>query len=91
MAKSKKQRRLFLSVDVWRATFGPVSVTAIYDVFQQKFGIEKHNMKNYSFSHCVEALRKLEDPNYKTGDLALSKPNDIEVEYTEVIAEDNEQ
>ena len=77
---SKKQRKQFLSVDVWRPTFGPVSVTAVYDVFQQKFGVEKHNMKNYSFSHCVEALRKLEDEDYKTGDFALSPQKDcIEV------------
>lgn len=62
--KRKKQRQRFLQVDVWRSEFGPVSVRAIYDVFQQKKGIETHNLKNHSFSECVNFLRMLEDENY---------------------------
>ena len=71
MARKKNNRRSFLEVDVWRNHFGTVSVTAIYDVFMRRFNVEKHNMKNYDFSHCVEELRKLEDPNYIEGDMAL--------------------
>ena len=63
--KNKKQRKRFLAVDVWRSQFGPVSVRAIYDVYAQKFNVEMHNMKNYSFSQCINALRKLEDEEYK--------------------------
>ena len=63
--KNKKPRKRFIAVDVWRSQFGPVSVRAIYDVYAQKFNVETHNMKNYSFSDCVNGLRKLENPDYK--------------------------
>jgi len=56
--KVKKERQMFLDVDVFRSSFGPVSEKAIYDVFQTTFNVQKYNMKNYSFSHCVESLRK---------------------------------
>lgn len=62
--RKPRQRRKFLAVDVWQTQFGPVSETAIYDVYSTKFKVEQHNMKNYTFSHCVNALRKLEDPDY---------------------------
>jgi hypothetical protein len=47
----------------------------------QEFGVEKSKMKNFSFSHCVEALRKLENPEYKKGDMSLTK----EIEVVEPI------
>lgn len=62
--KNKKIRRKFLAVDVWRSQFGPVSVKAVYDVFQTKRKIETHNLKKFSFSECVNYLRGLEDPDY---------------------------
>tara|TARA_R110000772_G_scaffold101363_1_gene201814 strand:+ start:23 stop:373 length:351 start_codon:yes stop_codon:yes gene_type:complete len=62
--RPKKARRKFLEVDVWRSQFGPVSEKAVYDVFSTKFNIESYNMKRYSFSHCLNALRRLEDPTY---------------------------
>ena len=76
---TNKEKKRFLGVDVWRASFGPVSVRAIYDVFSQKFNIEPQNMKKYTLSHCINALRKLEDPTYET-------PKDIshEVAYERV-------
>jgi len=58
LAKAKKERKMYLDVDVFRAEFGPVSEKAVYDVFQTLFKVEKHNMRKYSFSHCVTALRK---------------------------------
>jgi hypothetical protein len=65
--KSQKRRpkNKFIAVDVWRAQFGPVSVRAIYEVYAQTFGVETHNMKKYSLSQCINALRKLEDPSYE--------------------------
>jgi hypothetical protein len=83
MAKDlkKRKRKLFSKVDVFQTHFGQISVTAIYDVFMQEFGIEKSKMKNFSFSHCVEALRKLENPEYKKGDMSLTK----EIEVVEPI------
>ena len=62
--KRKKVRKRFVGVDVWQSRFGEVSIRAVYDVYSQKFNVELHNMKNYSFSHCVNALRLLEDPDY---------------------------
>mgnify|MGYP003648336559 CR=1 FL=1 len=64
-AKKKRPRKRFIAVDVWQTRFGPVSERAVYDVYAQKFNIEIHNMKKYSFPDCVNALRKLEDPTYK--------------------------
>ena len=66
--RTKKPRARYKAVNVWRSTFGPTAVKAVYDIYSQKFNVESHNMKNYSFSHCVEALRKLEDPNYVSAD-----------------------
>jgi len=67
--KLNKPRRSFIAVDVWRAEFGPVSERAVYDIYSQKFNVELHNMQKYSFQHCVNALRKLEDPDYKSSEL----------------------
>ena len=63
--QNKRPRQKFIEVNVWRNQFGPTSVRAIYDVFSTKFKIETHNMRNYSFSDCVNALRRSEDPTYK--------------------------
>jgi hypothetical protein len=68
MAESKKVRRprkMYLDVDVFRSKFGPVSEKAVYDVFQTTFKVESHNMKKYSFSHCVEALRRYKNKQRK--------------------------
>lgn len=63
--KKRKPRKRFIAVDVWQSTFGPVSERAIYDIYSQKFNVEIHNMRKYTFPHCVNALRKLEDPEYE--------------------------
>lgn len=62
--KKKRPRERFIAVDVWRSQFGPVSERAVYDVYAQKFNVELHNMRKYSFSDCINALRKLEKPDY---------------------------
>ena len=61
---NKKPRKRFIAVNVWQKQFGPVSERAIYDIYSQKFNVELYNMKKYSFSQCVNALRLLEDPTY---------------------------
>jgi len=63
--KKQKNKKRFLEVDIWRKQFGPVSVKAIYDIYCQKFGVEKYNINKYSLTHCINALRKLENPQYK--------------------------
>ena len=67
-----KGRRKFLAVDVWRNEFGSVSQTAIFDVYMTAFKVKQDNMYKHPFNKCVEALRKLENPEYETGDLALN-------------------
>ena len=62
--KTRRPRKRFVAVDVWQTKFGPVSERAVYDLYSQKFNVELHNMKKYSFPHCVNALRSLEDPEY---------------------------
>lgn len=62
--QKRKPRKPFLAVDVWQQTFSSISVRAIKDVYSTKFKVEPYNMKNYSLSHCINALRKLEDPEY---------------------------
>lgn len=59
-----KPRKRFLEVDLWRTCFGDISVEAIYDIYSQKFNVKKGNMKRYSFHNCLNALRKLENPDY---------------------------
>lgn len=61
----KKKKKRFLDVDVWQREFGEVSVKAVFDVYSQRFNVTPRNMKAYSFSRCVNELRKLEDPDYK--------------------------
>ena len=62
--KQARPRRLFLAVDVWQKEFGPVSERAVRDVYARTFNVKIENMKKYSFHHCVNALRKHENPNY---------------------------
>ncbi len=57
-------KKNFLEVDVWQTKFGEVSVKAIFNIYSQKFNVKPYNMKNVEFSHCVNSLRKLEDPEY---------------------------
>jgi len=61
--KSKKKKKL-LYVDVWQREFGQISVRAVFEIYARMFEVEKEDMRKYSFTHCVNALRKLEDPDY---------------------------
>tara|TARA_R110000737_G_scaffold79080_1_gene110895 strand:- start:4 stop:294 length:291 start_codon:yes stop_codon:yes gene_type:complete len=65
-ATPKPPRKRFTAVDVWQTKFGPVSERAVYDLYSQRFNIELHNMKKYSFPQCVKALRELNDPTLGT-------------------------
>ena len=73
--KKGKVRKRFVAVNVWQAQFGPVSERAIYDIYSQKFNVELYNMKKYSFPHCVNALRKLEDPTYQASNYGKGNNN----------------
>ena len=71
--KKKRARKRFVAVNVWQTQFGPVSERAVYDIYSQKFNVELYNMKKYSFPHCVNALRKLEDPTYQAPGNSVSE------------------
>ena len=62
--KKRKPKKRFLEVDLWQKEFGEVSVKAVFDIYSQKFKVDPRNMKKYSFPHCVNALRKIENPEY---------------------------
>jgi len=62
--KRTKTRKRYAAVDVWQSQFGPVSVSAVFDIYSQKFNVPMHEMKNYKFFQCIDALRLLEDPEY---------------------------
>lgn len=73
MAKKKNKKR-FRAVDVWRTSFGPISVKAVFDVYSQKFNVEPREMSNrkYTFSYCINKLRLLDDPDYKEPENQIS-------------------
>lgn len=55
----------FIDVDLDRSEFPPVSVSAIFCLYSQKFNIPKReinkNRKKYTFSFCLTELRKLKN------------------------------
>jgi hypothetical protein len=54
----------FKGVNIWKSQFSEYSTIAIFDLYSQKFNISFIEARRLKFSHCVDALRKLEDPNY---------------------------
>tara|TARA_R110000744_G_scaffold173563_2_gene292329 strand:- start:264 stop:497 length:234 start_codon:yes stop_codon:yes gene_type:complete len=61
---AKKVRARYLSVNIWRTHFGPISVAAVYDVYSQKLNIPHRDAKKLDFTDCVDKLRQLENPEY---------------------------
>ncbi len=70
MAESKtikryyKPRARYIAVDLWQTNFGETSVDAVMYLYAKKFNINQRNIKKYNFSHCLNTLRKIEDPEY---------------------------
>lgn len=62
--RTKKIRAKYTDVNVWAKTFGPIAVAAVFDVYSQRMKVPYANAKKLNFTHCVEALRKLEDIDY---------------------------
>lgn len=64
----KKQGKHFLkgaiAVDVFQTHFGKISERAIYTVYAKTFGVNDKNMETKTFSECVNALRRHQDPDY---------------------------
>lgn len=62
--RKKKVKKRFIAVNVWRKSFGPVAVAAVFDIYSQKFNIPLAEAKKMNFTDCVDSLRKLEYENY---------------------------
>lgn len=61
--KKQVKKKSFIAVDVWQKQFGINSVRAIRSIYQDKFPLNA-NKPTPTFSQCVNALRRLEDPTY---------------------------
>lgn len=62
---NKPKKSNFLTVDVWRPSFGEVSSKAIFELYRTKSGCTQSEFKNTSFRTMVNYLRKLETNNSK--------------------------
>lgn len=54
----------YKGVNVWKTKFGTTAVAAVFDIYSQRFDIPLREARRLDFNHCVDALRKLEDPSY---------------------------
>jgi hypothetical protein len=52
----------FTGVDVWRPSFGPVSVKAIYELYRTKTNCSQKEFDHVSFREMVEYLRTQGNP-----------------------------
>ena len=64
LKKKKKPRSRYKQVNVWKTHFGPIAVSAIFDIYSQRFNMPLKEAKKLNFTHCVDSLRKLEDDGY---------------------------
>lgn len=64
--KEKKKKKIvrYLEVNLWQKEFSENSEKAIFSIYAEKFNVSKKNISRYSFSHCLNSLRKLEDNSY---------------------------
>lgn len=53
------------SVDIWASSFGEVAEAGIIALYAKTFGVSRKNMHKYEFRHCVNSLRKRENPDYE--------------------------
>ncbi len=61
--KKSTKKKTFIAVDVWQKQFGVNSVRAIRSIYAEVFPLNQ-NKPTPTFSQCVNALRRLEDPTY---------------------------
>lgn len=73
MARKTKKRNRFKGVDVWRPSFGEVSVKAIYELYRITFQRDPSEMKGVTFRQIVDELRCLDNPDYKPVQLPLNR------------------
>jgi hypothetical protein len=53
----------FKDVNLYQKSFSATSVKAVKEIYAEKMGVEKHNIKNLDFQKCVKVLRELKEVN----------------------------
>ena len=48
----------FKDVNVFQKEFSTTSVKAVKEIYAERYGVEKHNIKSLSFSKCLSKLRQ---------------------------------
>tara|TARA_R110002074_G_scaffold327101_1_gene497581 strand:- start:1634 stop:1873 length:240 start_codon:yes stop_codon:yes gene_type:complete len=61
MSNNNKFVSRFKDVNLYQKAFSTTSVKAIKEIYAEKFGILKHNVKFLDFSKCKAELRKLKE------------------------------
>jgi len=61
MSKSEKFVSRFKDVNLYQKSFSATSVKAVKEIYAEKMGVEKHNIKTLDFHKCVTALRGLKE------------------------------
>jgi hypothetical protein len=49
----------FKDVNLYQKSFSATSVKAVKEIFAEKMGVEKHNIKGLDFQKCLKGLRDL--------------------------------
>lgn len=70
--ENKQRKNKFTSVDVWRPTFGGVSVKAIFELYRNLSGCTQQEFAKTKFREMVDYLRKLDNPNYSPKQLPIN-------------------
>lgn len=58
---SKKFVSRFIDVNLYQKSFSATSVKAVKEIYAEKMGIEKQNIKNLDFQKCIQYLRELKE------------------------------
>lgn len=62
--RKPKVRQRYKQVNVWKKYFGPIAVSAVFDIYSQAVDIPYSVAKRKDFTECLDYLRKLERPEY---------------------------
>tara|TARA_R110002049_G_scaffold53852_3_gene150261 strand:- start:2777 stop:2971 length:195 start_codon:yes stop_codon:yes gene_type:complete len=61
MSKAVAFKSRFKDVDLNQKSFSETSVKAVKEIFAEKTGMHKHNIKYLDFSKCLKGLRILKN------------------------------
>ena len=63
MSNNNKFVSRFKDVNLYQKGFSLTSIKAVREIYAEKFGVLKHNVKFLVFSKCLTELRKLKELN----------------------------